>query len=68
MEKDGIFTMEQFKEIYDKAVAKTIESMNKIYHEKKEDVDSMGELFWSLHNMLAFQELRKEIFKDEESE
>ncbi len=68
MEKDGIFTMEQFKEIYDKAVVKTIESMQQTYYDKNESDDSMGELYWTLHNILAFQELKKEIFKDEESE
>lgn len=34
----------------------------------EKDDDSMGGFVWSLHNMLAFQELKKEIFKDEESE
>ena len=68
MEKNVVYTMEQFKEIYDKAVVKTIESMSKKYDDNNEDDDSMGGFVWSLHNMLAFQELKKEIFKDEESE
>lgn len=68
MEKNGIYTMEQFKEIYDKAVVKVIEKMSQKFHDAEGYCEPMQEFAFSLHNMVAFQELKAEIFTDEESE
>ena len=56
------YTMEQFEEMYDNAVMKTMEKLDKDFQEESK-IDGIGMVAFSLQNMLAMIELKKELFE-----
>ena len=56
------YTMEEFEELYDNAIIKAIEKLDKEFQEKS-NADGIGMFVFSFQNMLAMTELKKILFK-----
>ena len=65
-----MYTMEQFKEMFEKARKETIEQMQKEFKEATEQgeqpVNPVAELMYQMQNMLAFAELKRNLFEPKE--
>ena len=55
------YTMEEFKEMYEEAVVKTIEELDKDFKEASNG-DSMQMVAFSLQNLMVIATLKKNIF------
>ena len=60
------YTMEQFEEMFDEAVVKTIDKLIKEFKEnsKEEMRNPMLEFAFSMQNTMAMCELKKMLFKE----
>lgn len=58
------YTMEQFEEMYDKAVIITLEKLLKEFEDASgEDVSPMGKFAFSMQNTMTICELKKILFE-----
>ena len=62
------YTMEQFEEMFEEAVVRTIDKLLKEFKEnaKEEIKNPMMELAFSMQNTMVLAELHKELFKESE--
>ena len=62
------YTMEQFEEMFEEAVVRTIDKLLKEFKEnaKEEIKNPMMEFAFSMQNTMVLAELHKELFKDGE--
>lgn len=62
------YTMEQFEEMFEEAVVRTIDKLLKEFKEnaKEEMKNPMMEFAFSMQNTMVLAELHKELFKDGE--
>ena len=70
IEKDKSYTYKELDNMFDDAIAKTMEKLSKMFvqasAEHGEQVDSLSSFMFNTTNMVAMVELRKTIFGKEE--
>lgn len=62
------YTIEEFKEMYDKAMKKALDKMDKEMKETQEKngkEDGMASALFSMQNMMAMIELKQCLFKED---
>lgn len=62
------YTMEQFKEMFNEAQAKTIDELNKDFEESNAKKDGGQDVMFMLHNIMVTATLRKHLFEKEKGE
>ncbi len=61
------YTMEEFKEMFNKAMKETIDELEKDYDKASEEnnqKDNIGSFVFTMQNMLAIGKLKSNIFGD----
>lgn len=71
IKKDKEYTYDELKEIIDKAIivasARMDEKMNEINKDINQETNSMQDLLFKMHNMVAMVELENTLFDEKEN-